>query len=270
MIFKYISGNKLTHSFRSGQNIINKNKIPIINYAVENNIDKNIIKNEFKNISNLIDNNYRIALKLSLFNFNVDLIKNTIDLFVNKNIKVLIDAENEDNFDIYNDTCNELTKIYNKNKVNVLKTYQMYRKDSLNILEEDCIYALKNNIHHGIKLVRGAYYNEDKSKNVLFENKYETDLNFNKSLIYLYNNPLNKFTIIASHNNESINLGYLLNQEKKIFEFAHLLGMNENKYNYLINNDQNVNVYIPYGPYKYMIPYLTRRLYENFDTIKYM
>ena len=109
-------------------------------------------------------------------------------------------------------------------------------------------------------LVRGAYYNEDISKNILFENKYKTDLNFNKSIIYLYNNPLNKFTIIASHNNESINLGYLLNQEKKIFEFAHLLGMNENKYNNLIKNNQNVNVYIPYGPYKYMIPYLTRRL----------
>ena len=81
---------------------------------------------------------------------------------------------------------------------------------------------------------------------------------------------INKFIIIASHNKESINLGYLLNQQNKIFEFAHLLGMNEKKYNKLIHNNENVNVYIPYGPYKYMIPYLTRRLYENLDTIKYM
>tara|TARA_Y200000002_G_scaffold376922_1_gene381569 strand:- start:481 stop:1293 length:813 start_codon:yes stop_codon:yes gene_type:complete len=270
MIFKYISGNKLTHAFTSGKNIINSNKIPIINFAVENNIGKKLINNEFKNISNLINSNYRIALKLSLFDFNIDLIKNTIDLFVNKNIKVLIDAENENNFNIYNDSCNELIKIYNKNKVNVLKTYQMYRKDSMDILDYDCNYAKNNNLYQGIKLVRGAYYNEDKNKNVLFKNKYETDLNYNKSLLYLYNNPINKSIIIASHNQESINLGYLLNQENKIFEFAHLLGMNEKNYNKLIKNNETVNVYIPYGPYKYMLPYLTRRLYENIDTIKYM
>ena len=50
--------------------------------------------------------------------------------------------------------CNELTKIYNKNKVNIFKTYQMYRKDSMNLLENDCIYALKNNMHNGIACKR--------------------------------------------------------------------------------------------------------------------
>lgn len=270
MIFNYISGNKLNHAINIGKIIINTKKIPIINFAVENNIKPIIIQNEFKKISNVIDNNYRIALKLSLFNFDMDLIKESVDLFVKKNVKILIDAENENNFQIYNDSCNQLLNIYNKNNVNILKTYQMYRKDSMRMLEEDSIYASKNNLYHGIKLVRGAYYNEDKNKNVLFKNKHETDLNFNKSLLYLYNNQFKKFTIIASHNNESINLGFLLNQENKIFEFAHLLGMNENKYDNLIKNNENVNVYIPYGPYKYMIPYLTRRLYENIDSIKYM
>ena len=275
MIFNYISGNKLKHAIYSGKNIIYNKKIPIINYAVENNIQPNIIQNEFHKISKNIDNNFRIALKLSLFNFDLKLIKETIDLFVEKNIKILIDAENEKLYDIYNDTCNELMWNYNKKKVNILKTYQMYRTDSFNLLEYDINYAKNNNLYHGIKLVRGAYHNEDKNKkrnnvHVLFQKKEDTDLNFNKSLLFLYNNPINKFTIIASHNLESINLGYLLNQEKKIFEFAHLLGMNEKKYNKLIDNNENVNVYIPYGPYKYMIPYLTRRLYENLDTIKYM
>ena len=41
-----------------------------------------------------------------------------------------------------------------------------------------------------------------------------------------------------------------------------------------MDNLNNTNIkkatYIPYGPYKEMIPYLTRRLYENMDTIKYM
>ena len=275
MIFKYISGNKLSHAINTGKNIISNKKIPIINYAVENNIKPKIIQNEFHKISQNIDNNFKIALKLSLFNFDIKLIKETVDLFVEKNIKILIDAENEKLHDIYNETCNELIWNYNKNKVNILKTYQMYRTDSFNSLEYDLNYAKNNHLHQGIKLVRGAYHNEDKNKKrnnefVLYQKKEDTDINFNKSLLHLYNNPLNTFTIVASHNNESINLGYLLNKENKIFEFAHLLGMNEKKYDKLIENDENVNVYIPYGPYKFMIPYLTRRLYENLDTIRYM
>lgn len=275
MIFRYISGNKLTHALHKGSAILNNNKIPIINYAVENNISTNIIQNEFLHISQNINNNYKIALKLSLFNFNVDIIKNIIDLFVKKDIKILIDAENDEMFDIYNTTCDTLINMYNKNKVNILKTYQMYRTDSLNLLKYDCNYNRNNNLYHGIKLVRGAYYNEDKNRRrnndyVLYQNKEDTDINFNQGILHIYNNSFNKYSIIASHNNESINLCHLLNKEKKIFEYAHLLGMNEKKYDKLINQKENVNVYIPYGPYKYMIPYLTRRLYENIDTIKYM
>mgnify|MGYP001062682876 FL=1 len=44
--------------------------------------------------------------------------------------------------------------------------------------------------------------------------------------------------------------------------------MGENNYKNI--NKNSIHVYIPYGPYKEMIPYLMRRLYENIDTIKYM
>ncbi len=37
-----------------------------------------------------------------------------------------------------------------------------------------------------------------------------------------------------------------------------------------IKNNHKVYTYLPYGPYIKMIPYLTRRLYENIDTLKYM
>jgi proline dehydrogenase len=275
MIFKYISGNKLKHALQKGSFVTKQKKIPIINYAVENNIPTKIIQHQFYHISKNINNNYKIALKLSLFNFDIDIIKNVIELFVKKDIKILIDAENENLNNIYNETCNQLMWNYNKNKVNILKTYQMYRKDSLDLLTYDSTCSINNNYYHGIKLVRGAYHNEDKNKKknndyVLYQNKEDTDMNFNKGILHIYNNPTNKYSIIASHNNESINLCHLLNKENKIFEYAHLLGMNEKKYTKLVKEKENVHVYIPYGPYKYMIPYLTRRLYENIDTIKYM
>ena len=41
-------------------------------------------------------------------------------------------------------------------------------------------------------------------------------------------------------------------------------------YQELANVGEKVNVYIPYGPYTQMIPYLTRRMYENMDMLKYM
>ena len=46
------------------------------------------------------------------------------------------------------------------------------------------------------------------------------------------------------------------------------MGMNEMHMD-TVKNDNKVYTYLPYGPYKEMIPFLIRRLYENFDSIKY-
>ncbi len=270
MIFKYIAGNNLNKALSVSKNIIYQGKIPIINFAVESSINNNIILQEFNKICKNINSDFKLAIKLSSFDFNKNKIINILDKLSNKNIQVLIDAENNTNYDIYNNLTNELILEYNKKKVNIIKTYQMYRKDSLKNINDDIDIMNKNNIKLGVKLVRGAYWNSDKQTNNLFLNKLDTDLNYNTSILNLFNKNSNSINILATHNNESINLGYLLNKDKKVFEFGHLMGMKENKFNYLVDNNQIVNVYIPYGPYKYMIPYLTRRLYENIDTFKHI
>ena len=270
MIFKYIAGNSLNKALGVSKNIIYQRKIPIINFAVESSINNNIILQEFNKICKNINSDYKLAIKLSSFDFNKNKITNILDKLSNKNIQVLIDAENDTNYDIYNNLTNELISEYNKKKTNIIKTYQMYRKDSLKNIIDDLDVMNKNNIKLGVKLVRGAYWNNDKNSNNLFLNKFDTDLNYNKGVLKLFNENSKSTNILATHNDESINLGYLLNKEKKVFEFGHLMGMKEKKFNYLVENGQNVNVYIPYGPYRYMIPYLTRRLYENIDTFKYM
>ena len=48
------------------------------------------------------------------------------------------------------------------------------------------------------------------------------------------------------------------------------MGKQEENYQELANLGDKVYVYIPYGPYTQMIPYLTRRMYENMDMLKYM
>ena len=268
MISRYLGGNNISKVIQTANKILLTNKIPVINYAIENTTNGIQTFNEYKNLCINIDNNFRVAIKLSSFNFDKSLICDIIDMYKDKNIKVLVDAEDNKLNNKYQKMINDLIFTYNKESINVIKTYQMYRKDSLDILTQDIINF--NDIYLGTKLVRGAYWNSEVKEGHLFENKKDTDFNYNKGIIKLYNSNIKSFNILATHNSQSIDLGRLLNNEKDMFEFGHLLGMKEKKYNELLLNNQKINVYFPYGPYNKMIPYLVRRLYENIDTIKYM
>ena len=268
MISKYLGGNNIIKVVKTANKVLKTNKIPVINYAIEHTSNGMQTFNEYKNLCNNIDNNFRVAIKLSSFNFDKSLTSDIIDMYKEKNIKVLVDAEDNKLNNEYQKMINDLIFTYNKESANVIKTYQMYRKDSLDVLSQDITNF--SDIYLGTKLVRGAYWNSEVKEGHLFEDKKDTDLNYNKGIIKLFNSNIKSFNILATHNSNSIDLGNLLNNEKDMFEFGHLLGMKEKKYSELLLNNQKINVYLPYGPYNKMIPYLVRRLYENIDTIKYM
>ena len=46
--------------------------------------------------------------------------------------------------------------------------------------------------------------------------------------------------------------------------------MNDELSKYLLENGNQVYKYIPYGNWIDSIPYLSRRLYENYDILKYI
>ena len=207
-----------------------------------------------------------IALKLSSLNFNNNLINNIINKCSNKNITIVIDAEEDKNIEIYRKITNKLISDFNKNEAFVIKTYQMYRKDSLNELNDDFKYFNNKNINLSCKLVRGAYYNSKKNDNHLFKNKQDTDFNYNGEIIKC--NEENNLHILTTHNKFLLELGLLLSKFKNNLILANLMGMNE-KYMSNLTNIKKAK-YIPYGSYEEMIPYLTRRIYENIDQIKYM
>lgn len=268
MLFKFIAGNKIDHVLKVGLNLYNKNRIPIINYISENSNNENKLKNynEYNRLIDAIDKKYIIALKLSSFNFDENLINNLIKKTNEKNIKLIIDAEENNNFKKYQNITNNLILKNNINQRKIIKTYQMYRKDSLSELSKDIINSYANNIKIYPKLVRGAYFYSEYSEDHLFNNKEDTDNNYNKAILLCYKNNIK--TILATHNNFSINLANTLNNDKDLFIFANLLGMNENKIDKIKNYSKAT--YIPYGPYHEMIPYLIRRLHENIDSIKYI
>ena len=157
---------------------------------------------------------------------------------------------------------------YNKTNFSIIKTYQLYRKDSLEELSNNINHSINNNLYFGSKLVRGAYYNSEKDGTHLFKDKKDTDFNYNNGIIECLNYK-KSYNIIATHNKESIELACKLNKEHNIYSLAHLMGMNENYMN-TVKKDNKVYTYIPYGPYREMIPYLTRRLYENIDSLRYI
>jgi hypothetical protein len=133
-------------------------------------------------------------------------------------------------------------------------------------LKDDIKFFNSKNINFSTKLVRGAYWNSEYKLGHLFINKEDTDNNYNEGLLECFNNVDNKF-IAATHNKLSIDFILNLSKRKKNIILANLMGMNEE---YIKNLICIKATYIPYGPYKEMLPYLIRRLYENIDQIKYM
>lgn len=273
---RYLAGNSIKSVIDASQQTLKQGKYPIINYAVEYNTkDLYRTNEEYHKLSKILDPKSKVALKLSSLNFETSLIHDTVKRFIYKNIQVVIDAEENANNDIYHSISNELILGYNEKKCNILKTYQMYRKDSLDQLRKDIHLFNSKDIVMGTKIVRGAYWNAEHNEGHLYTKKEDTDANYNYAIIELFNNAdtanFRSENILATHNLHSIQYANKLNNyfQKPIFNFAHLKGMQEEEYSKL-SQKAKVYVYLPYGPYRKMVPYLTRRLYENIDSVKYL
>lgn len=271
--------NRFTCNFKTLPKVINNlksNKMhPIIDLVNERYKKDNI--NNMNKLMTTYPNNL-FALKLSSIGLNQltdkQVTENTLSIIENaiiNNNKILIDAENYILQDKINDITDLMIENFNKNKVNVFKTYQLYRKDHYNLLYND----LNKFKYHGIKLVRGAYLNQDKKYNILHNNKKFVDNDFNKAIkLYFDNNNLNNKLIVATHNQDSINLAIKLQNQSNYnidnISFAQLLGMSNSLSKNLAKEDKSVFKYIPVGNFNESLPYLVRRLYENISVLKYL
>lgn len=261
----------------------NKNITPILDYCME--FDNNHQKTTSKilNIMEKYPKNY-YAIKLTSLGLN-DFDINSTTKNLNKicefayitQSKVLIDAENVKYQDNINTITNDFIKHYNKNVEIplVFKTYQMYRKDSFQILKEDITDYKNTDVKLGIKMVRGAYYHEDKDSGLLYNNIEDTHKNYDIGINYLFNNFENiQDVIFATHNQDSIRLLKLHSSIHKIPEYfikyASLTGMNDKTSESMNSQGYLVMKYLPFGPFFKTMPYLSRRLYENYEIIRHL
>lgn len=193
-----------------------------------------------------------------------------------KDVLLLIDAEESWMQDAADAIVTDMMRKYNKQKAIVFNTLQMYRWDRLDYLKSLHEQAKSEGFYIGMKLVRGAYMEKENDraterglKSPICVSKEATDINYDAAVLYMIEN-IDKMAIFAgTHNEES---SYKLMQlmaekgiaknDKRIF-FGQLLGMSDNISFNLAENGYNVAKYLPFGPVRDVMPYLIRRAEEN-------
>lgn len=194
----------------------------------------------------------------------------------NENIGVFIDAEESWIQKPIDDIALEMMEYYNKEKVIIYNTYQLYRWDKLSDLIHDHKIATDKGFMLGAKLVRGAYMEKERKraeeknyKCPIQPDKESTDRDYDKALEYCIQNYETISFCCASHNansnhllaNRIYELG--LDQKHPHLNFCQLQGMSDNITYNLAKAGYNASKYVVYGPVSDVIPYLIRRTQEN-------
>jgi proline dehydrogenase len=192
------------------------------------------------------------------------------------NVPVFIDAEETWIQDTIDRITVDMMRKYNKKRAIVYNTLQMYRHDRLAYLEKEIEIARKEGFHYGVKLVRGAYMEKERTRaaangypSPIQPDKPTCDADFNRALDLIVLNIDCMALCSGSHNeNSALILTQLMEKygidknNDRIF-FAQLLGMSDHISYNLSHAGYNVAKYVPYGPVKEVMPYLLRRADEN-------
>ena len=192
------------------------------------------------------------------------------------NIRLYIDSEDSFYQDPIDDFVYELMVKYNREKVVVFNTYQMYRRGMLENLKDANETGKKRGYRIGAKLVRGAYMEKERDRaeekgyeDPIMPDKKSTDKQYDDALRYCVENIDNMELCSGSHNeNSNYLLAELMDKNKleknddRVY-FAQLYGMSDHISFNLANAGFNVVKYVPYGPIETVMPYLFRRAEEN-------
>ena len=111
----------------------------------------------------------------------------------NVGVPVFIDAEETWIQDIIDEIALEMMRKYNKEKVIVFNTAQLYRWDRIDYLKTLKDTAEKEGFFIGMKLVRGAYIEKERERakennyvDPMQKTKKDTDLDYNCSFKILH------------------------------------------------------------------------------------
>ena len=198
------------------------------------------------------------------------------DLAQNKDIKLLIDAEESWIQPAINLIVEEMMGLYNRETAIVHTTAQMYLKEKLSYLKALKDKAETEGFIAGVKLVRGAYMEKEREvaeargwSNPICSSKEVTDNNFDQAWKFILENLTYFSLYFGSHNEKSTYAIIAAMAENQIPKdhpqlwFGQLYGMSDHISFNLAHHGYKASKYLPFGPVKDVLPYLIRRAEEN-------
>ena len=161
-----------------------------------------------------------------------------------------------------------------RSRTDIGMTVQAYLRES----EKDALDLISWAKERGhpitIRLVKGAYWDQETIKAAqkhwqqpVYNDKAETDANFERITQLLLENHQHIYAAIGSHNVRSQAHGMAIAETLKVprrsFEMQVLYGMGDKLASSLVSKGYRVRVYCPYGDLVPGMSYLIRRLLEN-------
>jgi len=191
-------------------------------------------------------------------------------------VPLFIDAEESWIQGAIDDIAIKMMQKFNKNEAWIYNTLQLYRNDRVDHLEMLFKLAAEEKFFVGLKLVRGAYHEQEieraKEKGYncpVHTIKENTDIDYNKALTLCIENIDFVSVCAGTHNEESsallvelLNKHNISKDDKRVY-FSQLLGMSDHISYNAAKEGFNVVKYVPYGPVKDVLSYLIRRAEEN-------
>jgi proline dehydrogenase len=186
-------------------------------------------------------------------------------------IGVLVDAEEtwiQDPVDVLTILMMES---FNRDRMIVYNTVQLYRHDRLAFLKDMLEAAELRGFILAVKLVRGAYMEKERARaeamnhpSPIQPDKQHTDQDYDAAVDFCIGHLDRIALIIATHNEHSNLLATRLMPVKHPhLHFSQLFGMSDHITFNLAKAGFSVSKYLPFGPIEDVVPYLMRRAQEN-------
>ncbi|EFN64404.1 Proline oxidase, mitochondrial [Camponotus floridanus] len=217
-------------------------------------------------------------------------LNNIVTVADNLDVRIMIDAEQTYFQPAISRLTLEMMRKYNTKKAVVFNTYQTYLQEAYNEVKTDLEQAERQNFYFGAKLVRGAYIEQASRAAAMgypdpTNPTYEaTTESYHRTLMECLRrmkqykdkglDPKKIGIMVASHNEDTVRFAIEkmkeigISPEDKVICFGQLLGMCDYITFPLGQSGYSAYKYIPYGPVKEVLPYLSRRAQENRGILK--